>query len=179
MGFVFGEDPPPGGLLAHTATMSWSYSSAAFRYRPGTGLYAVSLNGQRARAEENDAGQNAATVVIQYVRQRPSEFFDRGGGNTPHAQTIGTGKALVLRDDQVWTTTWSRPSAADGTTFTLADGSPMPFKAGQVWIVLLDRTRRATVKPMTEPPVSEPSPSAVPSPSATRLASASGSPDPQ
>jgi hypothetical protein len=142
---------PDGGLVATSATMKWGYSSAQFDYRRRTGLYAVSLNGQRARAEEDDNGQNAATVVIQYVKQRPSAFFDKGGGNTPHAETIGTGKAVVMRDGLAWDVTWSRPSAQDGTTFTREDGSVMPFKPGQLWIVLLDRTRKATITPLTEP----------------------------
>jgi len=170
MGFVFDEAVPPDGLLAKTATMKWSYSAAGFAFDPVTGLYSVSLNGQRARAEENDAGQNAATVVIQYVDQQPSAYFDRGGGNTPHAQTIGSGKAIVLRDGQAWRTTWERPSAEAGTAFTMADGSPMVFKPGQLWIVLLDNERRATVKPMT--PVDA-------SPTATSTPTASASPDTQ
>jgi hypothetical protein len=171
IGFAFSSDLPPGGLTAKTATMEWGYSSAAFRYDPAAGRYAVTLNGQRARSEANDKGQNAATVVIQYVRQRPSAYFDKGGGNTPHAETIGTGRALVLRDGQVWTTTWSRPTADSGTVYTLADGTVMPFKAGQTWIVLLDRTRKATVRPMTEPPATATMPvvtgSATPTPTPT------------
>jgi hypothetical protein len=160
-GFVFDEQVPEGGLLATSAEMRWGYSSASFDYRKRTGLYAVSLNGQKAGAEENDRGQNAATVVIQYVKQRPSAYFDKGGGNTPHADTIGSGKAIVMRDGLAWETTWSRPSAADGTTFTLEDGSALPFKPGQTWIVLLDRKRTADVEPLTRP---KPVPSAMPTP---------------
>jgi hypothetical protein len=160
-GFVFDEAVPEGGLVAKSADMKWGYSSAAFDYSRRAGLYAVTLNGRKAGAEESDRGQNAATVVIQYVRQRPSAYFDRGGGNTPHADTIGSGTAMVLRDGLAWETTWSRPSAADGTTFTLADGSALPFKPGQVWIVLLDRKRTADIEPLTEP---RPVPSAMPTP---------------
>jgi Protein of unknown function (DUF3048) N-terminal domain/Protein of unknown function (DUF3048) C-terminal domain len=163
-GFVFDADVPEGGLVATSADMKWGYSSAAFDYRRKSGLYAVSLNGRKAGAEESDRGQNAATVVIQYVKQRPSAYFDKGGGNTPHADTIGSGKAMVLRDGLAWETTWSRPTAADGTTFTLDDGSALPFKPGQVWIVLLDRKRRADIEPLTEP---TPVPSAMPTPAPT------------
>jgi hypothetical protein len=163
LGFVFDSAIPEGGLVAKSATMKWGYSSAAFDYRRKTGFYSVSLNGVRARAEEDDLGQNAATVVIQYVRQQPSAFFDKGGGNTPHAQTIGTGKAVVMRDGLAWDVTWSRPTAEDGTTFTLDDGTVMTFKPGQLWIVLLDRKRKATITPLTEPsPTPTSSPSSTP-----------------
>lgn len=171
MGFTFSEDVPPGGLTAKHAEMAWGYASAAFDYARELDAYRINLNGLPARAEERKSGQLASTVVIQYVKQTPSRFFDKGGGNTPHADTIGTGKAWVLRDGQAWKVTWSRPSAKQGTTFTLPDGSPMPFKPGQTWIVLLDRSRRATITPLTEP---VPSASA----SAPSLSSPAGSPGP-
>lgn len=161
IGFTFADTIPAGGLLARRAEMAWGASSAAFRYDPDSGRYRVWLNGEPARAEEHDRGQQAATVVIQYVRQTPSRFNDRDGGNTPHAHTIGSGKAIVLRDGQAWRVRWSRPGATDGTTFTLPDGSPLPFKPGQVWVVLLDRERTAVVRPLT--PADVPGPSASPS----------------
>lgn len=151
IGFTFDPTPPAGGLVATKASMRWSYGAATFVYDEGTGRYRVYLNGQRARAEESDAGQNAATVVIQYVKQEPSRYYDKGGGNTPLALTVGSGKAVVLRDGLAWDVTWSRPSKTSGTTYTLADGSAMPFTPGQTWIVLRDKTRKAKITPLTEP----------------------------
>jgi len=143
MGWVFGEDPPPGGLPVTKARMEWSYASASFTYDEPLGSYKVHLNGIKARAEEDDTVQHASTVVIQYVDQQPSVYFDKGGGNTPQAITTGTGKAIVLRDGRAWDVTWNRPNDASGTTFTLPDGSPMPFKPGQIWFVLFDNERTA------------------------------------
>ena len=145
MGFTFSQEPPTGGLPAKKVRVEWSYASAGFNYDEVSGLYQVHLNGERAREEEHDRGQNAATVVVQYVDQKPSAYFDKDGGNTPHAQTIGRGKAVILRDGRSWDVTWERPDADSGTTFTRADGSPMPFKPGQEWIVLLDRDRTAKI----------------------------------
>jgi hypothetical protein len=128
MGFVFDEAVPEGGLTATDASMRWGYASAGFDYAKKDAEYKVSLNGSPARAEEWSGGQRAATVVIQYVKQTKSQFWDKGGGNTPHAETIGTGTAMVMRDGRVWKTTWTRPNAKSGTTFTLKDGTLMPFK---------------------------------------------------
>ena len=174
LGFVFDSEVPAGGLVATSAAMEWGYSSARFDFRRRTGEYAVSMNGERARSEGSTDGQNASTVVIQYVTQEPSAYFDKGGGNTPHAETIGTGRAVVLRDGLAWRTRWSRPSSDVGTTFTMADGTPMAFKPGQVWVVLLDRDRKTTVKPLTEPPPSRlaASPPGIPTPSPAATASA-------
>jgi len=166
MGFVFDEEVPAGGLNATKATMAWGYASAGFEYDKKGDEYRIWLNGQPARAEEWSGGQRAATVVIQYVKQTKSQFWDKGGGNTPHAQTIGKGTAMVLRDGRVWKTTWNRPNAKSGTTFTLRDGSLLPFKPGQLWIVLLDKKRSATITPLTKPKVPKPKPSPTQTPSA-------------
>jgi hypothetical protein len=171
MGFVFDAEVPGGGLNATKASMAWGYGSAGFAYDAKDDEYRISLNGQPARAEEWSGGQRAATVVIQYVKQTKSQFWDKGGGNTPHAETIGTGTAMVLRDGRVWKTTWTRPNAKSGTTFTLRDGTLMPFKPGQLWIALLDRQRSATISPLTKPKVPKPRPTSssavVPTPQAT------------
>lgn len=145
VGFLFSDSPPPGGQPARGASMAWGGADASFSYDSERGDYRVSLNGRRAKAEGNDAGQRASTVVIQHVRQQPSAYFDRGGGNTPHADTIGSGTATVLRDGLAFDARWVRESAGSGTLFTLSDGTPMTFKPGQQWIVLLNRSTPETL----------------------------------
>jgi hypothetical protein len=80
-----------------------------------------------------------ATVVVQHVRIRSSQYHDRLGNSTPYTETVGSGKAEVLRDGRSFDATWSRPAATDGTTFTAPDGSPVDFADGQVWVVLAPR----------------------------------------
>jgi hypothetical protein len=151
VGFVFSAETPQGGTTNTGATMKWSEASAEFTYDAVTGLYKVSLNGIPAQAAEDTNGQNAATVIIQNVVQTQSKYWDKGGGNTPHASTIGTGTATVLRDGQSFNVTWNRPTADAGTTFTMADGSSMPFKPGQQWVVLLNSKTPATLLPQPSP----------------------------
>lgn len=147
IGFIFDESTPLGGRPATKLSTKWSYSSARFVYDPITGNYNVRLNGAPAKGEEIDGSQQASTVIIQYVRQTASQFQDRGGGITPVAEMVGTGTALVLRDGKAWDVIWNRPSEELGTTFALADGTPMQFKPGQVWVVLVDRERTAKIIP--------------------------------
>lgn len=147
IGFTFDSTPPIGGRVGLSARVEWPAASAEFRYDQASRLYRVELNGQGAEAEEHSDGQRAATVVIQYVEQKPSQFFDKGGGNTPHAETIGEGDAVILRDGLRYEARWSRPDAQSGTQFTTTDGQPLAFKPGQQWIVLADRTRPATFFP--------------------------------
>lgn len=147
IGFLFAEAAPLSGRPATKVTAEWPYSSARFVYDPISGRYNVRLNGAPAKGEEIEGSQQASTVVIQYVQQTDSGFHDHSGGRTPLAKTVGTGKALVLRDGQVWDVVWNRPSEELGTTFALADGTPMPFKPGQGWIVLVDRDRTVRIIP--------------------------------
>ncbi len=147
IGFLFSEDTPLGGRPASKVTAEWPYSSVRFVYDPIAGRYNVRLNGAPAKGEEIEGSQQASTVVIQYVKQTDSGFHDHSGGRTPLAETVGTGKALVLRDGQVWDVIWNRPSEELGTTFALADGSPMPFKPGQQWVALVDRDRTVRIIP--------------------------------
>lgn len=147
IGFMFSEEVPADGTINESARIEWSYASAGFNYDPINMKYAVRLNGERATSEEGDGLQWADTVVIQLVKQRPSIYFDRGGGNTPHADTIGQGTAIILRDGMSYVAQWSRPDANSGTTFTNELGIPIPFKPGQTWIALYDKTRDVKLKP--------------------------------
>ncbi|HEV7627896.1 MAG TPA: DUF3048 C-terminal domain-containing protein, partial [Streptomyces sp.] len=60
----------------------------------------------------------------------------RSGSVTPFTETVGSGRALVLRDGKEYKARWSRPSADGGTTFTDDDGKRLPFARGQVWVAL-------------------------------------------
>ncbi len=80
--------------------------------------------------------------MIQHVTMRPSRYKDVNGAVTPYIETVGSGKALVLRDGRSYLTRWKRSSPAGGTSFTRADGRPMPFAPGQVWIAYADADRR-------------------------------------
>jgi hypothetical protein len=154
VGFTFNDTAPAGGYPVYRARTEWGSSSAEFQYEAARGHFLVNLNGFAAMDEETGEQQRAQTVVLQDVKQSESEFFDKGGGNTPHVETIGTGIGIVLRDGRAFDVTWSRPDAASGTTFRLRDGSPMALKPGQTWIVLVTEDRR---------PMIEASPSASPS----------------
>ena len=100
--------------------------------------------GVRATATEGGI-QHASTVVLQYVRQTDSGFGDRYGGKTPKLDTVGTGKAWVLRDGRAYYVTWSRPVATGGTTFTGPDGQVVAFAPGQVWIALVNSRTKVSI----------------------------------
>jgi hypothetical protein len=145
IGFVFSETPPARGGAGERLVVRWPGSSVAMKYRPGTATYAVSFDGEPARAAEGGV-QQASTVVVQYVEQTDSGYVDKFGGRTPLARTVGSGEAVVLRDGRSWPVRWIRPAADQGTRFFLADGSAMPFAVGQVWVLLVDRERQVRLR---------------------------------
>jgi hypothetical protein len=83
-------------------------------------------------------------VIVQYVQVHPSGYGDKFGGVTPMSETVGQGKALVLRDGRAYTAAWSRPTKSAGTRFTVG-GRDLPLAPGQVWVLLVRSNRPATI----------------------------------
>ncbi|WTI18415.1 DUF3048 domain-containing protein [Streptomyces sp. NBC_00820] len=132
-GFRYGP-APSGGTPETTRTVRYPAARFAFRWSAGRGRWLVSMDG--TPAVTTDGTRIApATVVVQYVEVRSSRYHDVLGNPTPYTETVGSGKADVLRDGRSFDATWSRPAATDGTTFKTADGGRMNFADGQVWVV--------------------------------------------
>lgn len=132
-GFRYGP-APSGGAPAATRTVRFPAARFTFTWSGRRGGWLVAMDGTPAAT--TDGGPMAPpTVVVQYVRIRLSKFHDVLGNRTPYTETVGSGRAEVLRDGRSFAARWSRPAAADGTRFTAADGGPVNFAAGQVWVV--------------------------------------------
>ncbi|MDK1472267.1 DUF3048 domain-containing protein [Streptomyces sp. 549] len=137
IGFRFGR-APGGGKPASEWTVRYSSASTSFTWSAEEGRWLASFDGTPAM-DSGGGRLGAPTVVVQHVTMRPSDFRDVTGAVTPYIETVGRGEATVLRDGRAFETTWQRSSETAGTTFTRADGAPMPFDRGQVWIVYADR----------------------------------------
>ena len=148
VGFVFG-DLQDGGAPTQKVEMSWPAATYSAEWSEEQSRWLLSHNGN-LNVAESGVVLGPTTLVIQLVKISPSEYGDKFGGVTPLSETVGTGKAYVLRDGQRFVTSWSRASSKAGTTFTFSDGATMNFKAGQVWVALTDRepefTSRAAEK---------------------------------
>ncbi|MER7837710.1 DUF3048 domain-containing protein [Streptomyces sp. NPDC096040] len=132
-GFRYGP-APAGGTVTTTRTVRYPVARFTFTWSADQKRWLVSMDGTPARTT---AGKRvaAATVVVQHVRVRTSRYHDVLGNYTPFTETVGSGKAEVLRDGRSFVATWTRRAATDGTTFTGPDGRPVDFAAGQVWVV--------------------------------------------
>ena len=133
IGFRFGP-LPAGGRVVSSYSVSYPAASFTFRWSAGEGRWLVWMDGVPARAVEG--GQlGGATVVIQYTVVRTSRFLEYGS-RPPYAESVGSGRAVVLRNGHAFGVRWSRPNPNVGTAFTLPSGQRMMFAPGQVWVIL-------------------------------------------
>lgn len=136
VGFVFDESVPRGGRDVKSVTAAWPGAQARFKWSESAQRWLLWMDGQAAESTEGPQ-LGGTTVIIQSVKSYPSSFGDSFGGVTPMTETVGRGKALLLRDGQVWPIKWSRPKAEDGTTWRYR-GHQISMAPGQVWVALLD-----------------------------------------
>jgi hypothetical protein len=155
-----GDRPAPHNLLGDPAALLAAAPDAAgprdvgFRFGPagGGGTPAADVVERVGRTEvlaRADGGRwdltvggsptdvRPATIVVQRVAVRTSAIRDVAGSPSPTAVTVGSGAVDVLRDGTRFTGTWSRASPTDPTTFTGADGAPLTFAPGPVWVLLV------------------------------------------
>ncbi|WP_069886673.1 DUF3048 domain-containing protein [Streptomyces luteocolor] len=132
-GIRFGPKPA-GGTPDTRRTVRFPAARFTFDWVEYEGRWRVSMDGERARTSDGK-DLSPSTVVVQYVKVRPSRFLDRAGSVSPFTETVGEGTARVLRDGRAYDARWKRSSAEDGTEFTTPDGKELPFAEGQVWVV--------------------------------------------
>lgn len=127
--------PPAGGTPSTHHEVDYPNASMDFQWSPEERRWLVSFDGSPYVA--TDSGRLApSTVVVQKVPVADSDLSDSAGNVSPHAETVGSGQALVLRDGLAFEVNWSRPAPDAGTTYTTLAGDPVPFAPGQVWTVL-------------------------------------------
>ena len=78
-------------------------------------------------------------VIVQFIAYGRS----RADSASPEAIVVGEGEAWVLVDGHIIVGQWARSSAAEVTTYTLADGTPIKLDPGRTWIALA-RTGQGT-----------------------------------
>ncbi|MFJ3338755.1 DUF3048 domain-containing protein [Streptomyces sp. NPDC086766] len=135
-GFRYGP-APAGGRPETSRTVRYPAARFTFTWSAIRHGWQVAMDGRPTVAADGKP-VTPATVVVQHVKVRASRLHDVLGSRTPYTETVGSGKAEVLRDGRAFAVTWKRPRAADGTRFTAAGGAPVDFARGQVWVVLTD-----------------------------------------
>lgn len=132
IGFRFGK-APRGGRPTKWYTVRYPEATFTFHWSRSQHRWLSYMDGRPAYSAGGKR-LGARTVVIQYVTVGRSHFRELNI-RPPYANTVGSGRAVVLRNGAAFVVHWSRPRADHGTAYTLPDGRRMPFARGQVWIV--------------------------------------------
>lgn len=136
MGWTFGP-APVGGEPVLSVKLKWPANTYSAIWSPTESRWLlVHANSPDLAADGGQLGPT--TLVIQMVSITPSQFHDKFGGVTPFSATIGSGTGYVLRNGLEFKAMWNRPDATSGTTWTLPDGTPIPFAGGQIWVAMTD-----------------------------------------
>jgi hypothetical protein len=132
-GFRFGA-APAGGRPESARTVRYPAARFTFTWSADRDRWLLSMDG-RPTVTTDGKRVAPATVVVQHVKVRESAFHDFLGNNTPYTETVGSGTAEVLRGGRSYDVKWKRATPTDGTDFTTANGTPVNFADGQVWVL--------------------------------------------
>ncbi len=142
VGFTFADEVPLGGRPVSTVTTRWPSARASFTWSAKKDRWLLTMDGRKAMATDRTQ-LGGTTVIVQYVDIYPSSYGDRYGGITPMSDTVGAGRALILRDGQAFDGGWSRTGLKQGTRWTVG-GEEFPLAPGQVWVLLVKKGQKAT-----------------------------------
>ena len=135
VGLKFDATPATGGTKTTYFQAAWSSARVSGSWTGKS--WTISFDGSIHRDAVNKSFLTPKTIVLQYVERKETKYGDKFGGKTPLLKTVGSGRAIILRNGQSFDGTWSRPKSEAGTTFSFA-GSQFAFDVGQVMIVLID-----------------------------------------
>jgi hypothetical protein len=135
IGLTFNAAPATGGTKTTYFQAAWSSARVSGSWTGKS--WTISFDGSIHRDAVNKGFLTPKTIVLQYVERKETKYGDKFGGKTPLLKTVGSGRAIVLRNGQSFDGTWSRSTKEAGTIFSFA-GSQLAFDVGQVMIVLVD-----------------------------------------
>ncbi len=100
-GWVFSAAPPPGGRPVSAVTVRYPGTAATLTWSSAEDRWLMAMGGSPMRTVEGPQ-LGPKTAVIQYAKVEKSGSVDVGGNSSPFVQTVGSGKALILRDGQAY-----------------------------------------------------------------------------
>lgn len=139
--FTFdGNAVPAGGTSGRAIDISMSTQSVTnWVFSAEEGGYLRSQNGS-AQTTVSDDPVVAANVVVMGVDTYEGGCCDTAGSPYVVSKTVGTGRAIVLRDGEWFEAEWTREDPDSPLALT-ADGEPLPLKPGATWIHLTPNDR--------------------------------------
>jgi hypothetical protein len=137
--FPFQEPPPEPGPLRAVNLPYIPAAAVTWRYDPEAQVWKRMM----ARAAHVDATTGlqlqVENVLIQYAQIYAAQHVEPDAAGTPALDTVlrGENKARLFHSGHMYEGTWWKEHDRAKTSYRQADGSPLPFRPGRVWIHII------------------------------------------
>jgi hypothetical protein len=132
--WFFGDLPKTAAPVV-SAKINWPNAKYEIIWNEASKCWNLKQNGE---IEQTTLGANICiqNAIIQKVKIEPSMYGDKFGGITPFSQTVGSGKAVLLRDGKYLNLNWQRDDATQFTNWLDEQGERMRITPGKTWVFL-------------------------------------------
>lgn len=147
--FAFNAAIPPGGRAVRKITIPYrkNLSDAVFTYDAAAKRYVRSTGASPHLDALSNQPLTAANVLVLYAPHETTNIVEDSLGSRSVKITLtGSGKALLLRDGQAFDLTWTRSDPHALWQFTAANGAPIAFTPGTIWIEVVPTEMQVTIQ---------------------------------
>lgn len=132
--WLFGDLPKTAAPVV-SVKINWPNAKYEIIWNEASKCWNLKQNGE---IEQTTLGANICiqNAIIQKVKIEPSIYGDKFGGITPFSQTVGSGKAVLLRDGKYLNLNWQRDDATQFTNWLDEQGERMRITPGKTWVFL-------------------------------------------
>lgn len=141
-----GELPDGGREVTQVDIRTNSFWRFGFTWDEDLGAYLRSDSGVYIEDEATGDPLAPVSIIVQRVTQEVVFGDPDPGGNARRLQhLVGSGEGTLYTGGRAYDIRWERPSAEDGTRWTLADtGEELVLPPGQIWWEILPVESRLT-----------------------------------
>jgi hypothetical protein len=138
VGFTWSSDPAviANDPVVNSLSTTVGSTQVRFDYDAASGRY-LRLIGGAAQKSADGSLVSTPNVIVQFCSVTPYlADIDVNGNASQFTHTVGTGAVSIFRGGKRIDGTWTRASVDAPTSFTGADGKPIPLSPGGTWVVL-------------------------------------------
>lgn len=134
-----------GKTIATDSKLNIDFNSAygvSWNYDPKSMLYIRSVNGKK-EIDADGLGISARNVLVQFTDVKLIAGDDSGRKTV---QTVGTGKAMILKKGSVTQGTWEKKSLTGRTRFYDKNRREIFLAPGNTWVEVVDKAMKVEIK---------------------------------
>jgi hypothetical protein len=144
--FPFADPPADVGPVRQINMPYIPDAAVVWRYDTGANVWKRNMAGQPHVDALNGQQIQVENVVVQYAQIFTAQNVEPDSAGNPVLDAIlrGENQLRVFHSGQMFEGTWVKEHDRAKTQYKLADGSPMPFRRGKVWIHIVPTDFKAS-----------------------------------